>query len=98
MRFDWDDTKAEANRRKHGVGFDEAATVWQDPFRYSFHDVDHSEREERRIMIGMSERDRLLFVSYQEFEDDAVIRLISTRRATRNERSSHEQRIIDRFR
>ena len=98
MIFDWDNAKADRNRQKHGVTFDEAQTIWDDPFRYSFGDPDHSQQEQRRIMIGVSDRDRLLFVSHLEPTNGDTTRLISARKATRTERADHEQRILKHLR
>jgi len=64
MKFDWDSKKAEANRRKHGVSFDEAATVFLDPHAVSGPDPDHSAEEERYITFGCSKLGRLLAVSH----------------------------------
>lgn len=55
MDFEWDDTKARTNLSKHGVSFDEAKTVFNDPFYVDFYDPDHSDNEDRYIFIGMSE-------------------------------------------
>lgn len=63
LRFEWDDSKAHLNLRNHGVGFDEAQTVFVDPLARIFDDEAHSVEEEREIVIGYSSRDRLLFVS-----------------------------------
>lgn len=86
MKFDWDDKKAETNIRKHGVTFDEAATVFEDPYARVIDDPDHSWEEERFIILGMSIRARELVVSHcLRGADGDVIRIISARRATRKE-------------
>ena len=72
MDFDWDDSKAEANLRKHGVSFLEAASVFDDELSITFRDPDHSAGEERFIIIGHSHRGRLLFVSHTDRGDPPV--------------------------
>ena len=89
MAFEWDSNKAATNLAKHGVSFEEAKTVFDDPLYIDFYDLDHSDDEHRYIMIGMSEQNRLLLVAYTERGD--VIRLISEREATRAERKAYEQ-------
>ena len=88
MEFEWDRNKAAANLSKHGVPFDEAKTIFDDPLYVDFYDPDHSYDEHRYIIIGQSQRGRLLVVSYTEREN--VIRLISARKATRREREAYE--------
>lgn len=86
MRFDWDDKKAETNIRKHGVTFDEAASVFEDPYARVIDDPDHSWEEERFIILGMSFQARELVVSHcLRGTNGDVIRIISARRATRKE-------------
>ena len=85
MRFDWDPSKAAANLKKHQVSFDEAKTVFFDDFAVQFFDEEHSETEERFIMLGMSSNARLLVVCHCEREDGEVIRIISARKATKRE-------------
>lgn len=89
MRFEWDPKKAAANLRKHGVSFDEAATVFQDDLSLSGDDPDHSLDEERNITFGVSSSGRLLVVSYTGRE--GRIRIISARLATRSERKLYEE-------
>src|SRR3989304_5677852 len=84
IRFEWDRTKAAFNRRKHGVSFEEAQTVFYDDHAIEFFDPDHSEREDRFIMLGVSFRLRLLVVCHCVREAQSVIRIISARRATRH--------------
>lgn len=85
MRFDWDTSKAAANLRKHQVSFDDAKTVFFDDFAVQFFDEEHSEDEERFIMLGMSSNARLLVVCHCERAGGEVIRIISARKATRGE-------------
>ena len=89
MTYEWDENKAEANLSKHGVSFDEAKTVFDDPLYVDFYDPDHSFEEHRFILLGKSARNRVLFVSYVERYDN--IRLISAREATPSERRAYEQ-------
>ncbi len=89
MPFEWDGNKAERNISKHGVSFEEAKTVFDDPLYVDFYDPDHSEDEERYLIVGQSSRGRLLIVSYTEIEDS--IRLISAREVTRTEREAYEE-------
>ncbi|MEQ8849665.1 BrnT family toxin [Botrimarina sp.] len=88
MEFEWDRQKASLNLRKHGVSFREASTVFGDPLGEFFDDVDHSDYEERAIVLGQSDRGRLLVVSFTD--RDGVARLISARRASRTERERYE--------
>jgi len=89
MRFAWDEHKSTINKSKHGVTFDDAKTVFDDLLYVDFYDPDHSRSEHRYIVIGRSEQERLLLVSYTERGD--VIRLISARRATRREQRTYEE-------
>lgn len=89
MTFEWDSFKARLNFWKHRVSFEEASTALLDPLSQTGLDCDHSIDEHRFITFGMSARQRLLVVSYTECDD--VIRLISARLATRNEREIYEE-------
>ena len=90
MEYEWDNNKAVANLAKHGVSFEEAKSVFDDPLYVDFYDPDHSYREHRFILLGESIQGKLLFVSY--VERDNVIRIISAREATQSERKSYEQK------
>lgn len=90
MTFTWDPNKAEANLKKHGVNFREAATAFDDTLSMTFPDDDHSAGERRFLIIGMSARGRILVVSYTEVAAD-TIRIISARTATRHERTFYEE-------
>ena len=89
MGFEWNDEKAAANLTKHGVSFDEAKTVFDDPLYVDFYDPDHSFEEYRYIIIGESQQRRLLIVSYTE--RDESVWLISAREVTRSERKTYEE-------
>lgn len=87
-RFEWDPVKAQANRAKHGVTFEEAATVFSDPLVLLQVDLEHGEA--RQVAIGQSRFSaRVLFVVHIEVED-GVIRIISARKATKHEKRSYE--------
>jgi len=86
--FEWDPRKAHDNRNKHGITFDEAATVFRDSKALSIFDPDHSETEDRWITMGFSGNGRLLIVIHtfrDESEDDVTVRIISSRKATKQE-------------
>ncbi|MGN6625670.1 MAG: BrnT family toxin [Tepidisphaeraceae bacterium] len=89
LRFVWGDNKATSNRRKHGVGFEEAQTIFNDPHLMLRPDIDHSVVEDRMQAIGMSDKSRILFVVYVELHED-FIRIISARKASRQEREEYE--------
>jgi uncharacterized protein len=89
MKFDWDDAKAAANQRKHGVTFDEAASVFLDSLAMSGPDPDHSTGEARYITFGMSSLGRVLVVAHTH--RPGSIRIISARRVTRPERKLYEE-------
>jgi hypothetical protein len=91
-RFEWDLDKARANLARHGVSFDEAATVFNDSLLVTVADVAHSQNEDRLFAIGLSEFQRLLVVVHSEIGD--TIRLISARLATRRERINYEERLF----
>ena len=89
MEYDWDKNKAITNLSKHGVSFEEAKTVFDDPLYVDFYDPDHFLEEHRFILLGESAQGRLLFVSYMERNNG--ISLISAREATLLERKAYEQ-------
>lgn len=90
VEFEWDDVKAESNLKKHGVNFEEGATIFNDPEIATIFDPDHSKDEERYISIGMSIQGNLLVIIHTEREER--IRLISCRKATSAERKTYENR------
>jgi len=85
LRFEWDPGKAEANLTKHGVSFEEAASVFYDGWAVEFYDDENSEWEDRFLLLGISERLRLLMVCHCYRAGESVIRIISARKATKNE-------------
>ncbi len=89
MRFEWDDRKAVSNLKKHGVGFEEASTVFRDPLSATGTDPDHSRGEQRWVTFGVSDAGRLLVVAHTDRAD--CIRVISARPATKIERNIYEK-------
>jgi uncharacterized DUF497 family protein len=91
--YEWDPKKARANLRKHHVSFEEAATIFLDPFAVTYPDPDHSSEEIREITVGRSARHRVVFLSHTRRGDR--IRLISGRKATNQERKQYEESITE---
>ncbi len=89
MRFEWDENKAAANLLKHGVAFEEASTVFGDSLSDTFDDPDHSAEERRFVIIGMSEKGRMLIVAHTD--DGETVRIIGAREPTRGEREFYEE-------
>lgn len=89
MKFEWDAEKAEKNLQKHHVSFNEAQTVFNNPLAAIFDDEWHSYGEQRELMIGYSNKKRLLIVSFTE-RLQGIIRIISCRLVTTNERKDYE--------
>lgn len=85
LMFAWDAKKDRANQHRHGVSFAEARTVFYDENAREYSNPDHSEREERFILLGLSHRPRVLVVCHCYRESESVIRIISARKADRNE-------------
>ena len=93
LRFDWDERKNRVNRTKHGVWFEEAQSVFHDPHARLFYDYDpeHSEGEDRFILLGVSSAARTLVVIHCYRGSDSMIRIISARKATRKELRFYEE-------
>jgi uncharacterized DUF497 family protein len=89
IRFEWDELKAASNLAKHGVAFDEAVTVFYDEHALVFDDPDHSDDEDRFLILGLGRSLRVLLVSHCWRDSDSVIRIISARRATSREASRY---------
>lgn len=85
IKFEWDSAKAETNLKKHDVSFEEAQTVFYDEFAIQFFDDEHSDSEQRFLLLGFSQNARLLLVCHCERDQGQVIRIISARKATKNE-------------
>lgn len=96
VRFEWNRNKGIANLRNHGVSFDEAKTVFYDENAVEFYDQDHSLREDRYLMIGLSSKLRILLVIYtvSEGKDEDIIRIISSRKPTKSEQRIYFERVI----
>lgn len=94
LLFEWNANKARENFRKHNITFEEAKTVFNDPMMATYPDKEHSQTEERFISIGMSVKDKILLVVHteqKETEEFLLIRIISSRRATKLERKAYEE-------
>ena len=87
----WDDAKAKANAKKHGVSFREAATVFCDANARLQNDPDHSQTEDRFLLLGLSVKLRILAVAHSYRKGDCEIRIISARKATKRERKQYEE-------
>lgn len=92
LRFVWDQRKNDANKRKHGVSFEEGQTVFADDNALFMHDPDHSEDEDRFLLFGLSARARLLVVCHCYREKPDTIRIITVCKATRQEETQYVRR------
>lgn len=92
MKFEWDEDKSVSNYKKHRIRFEEAQTVFLDPYSIEFYDEDNSDSEDRFIRVGISEKLNVLLVVYCE-RDEKHIRIISARKATAEERKLYEKRV-----
>ena len=93
IKFEWNEKKNSLNKRKHGLSFAEAQTAFGDENGLLLHDPDHSRQEEDRfILLGLSAKLRLVVVSHTYKKEDAIIRIISARKATRSEQSQYWNR------
>jgi uncharacterized protein len=92
MRFEWDEHKNQTNIAKHGIDFRQAVYVFSDPFALSIPDDEHSEDEERWVLLGNSLNEQILLVVHT-FRKDDVIRIISARKATTNEQQNYHRRL-----
>jgi len=93
LRFDWDERKNRRNRTKHGVWFEEAQSVFDDPHARLFYDPEHSEAEDRFILLGVSSAARILVVVHCYRDSDSMVRIISARKATKKEVRFYEEAI-----
>ena len=89
IQFEWDDHKSRENQRKHKVSFEEAQTVFLDENAIRFFDPDHSQDEDRFLMLGMSFKLHVLVVCHCYRQEDSVIRIISARKANKQEQSDY---------
>lgn len=85
IKFEWDENKNRINQKKHGISFDEAKTVFYDEEALVIDDPEHSEEEDRFIILGLSSKANLLVVCHCCRDSDTIIRIISARKATRTE-------------
>ncbi len=92
LTFNWDKEKSVSNKKKHGVSFEEAQTVFLDENALMIHDPDHSEDEDRFIILGLSVKFRVLVVCHCYRKSNEVIRIISARKATRREQKRYWER------
>ena len=89
LKFEWDENKNSINKQKHNISFEEARTVFYDEFALVIDDPDHSEQEDRFIILGQSSDAKLLVVCHCYRESDTLIRIISARKATKSETSQY---------
>jgi len=89
LHFDWDEHKAAANLKKHGISFEEAKSVFYDENAKLIADPDHSENEDRFVLLGLSSALKILVVCHCYRNDDGAIRIISARKATTGEAKSY---------
>lgn len=94
IEIKWDESKNVINKRKHGVSFNEASTVFSDEYALLLHDPDHSEEEDRFFLLGLSALLNILVVCHCYRSSDQIIRIISARKATKSERKQY----VDRWR
>ena len=92
IRFEWDERKNKANRKKHGIWFEETQQLFDDPNAIRYYDLAHSDKEDRFILLGQSGSGRLLVVVHCE-RGDNLIRIISARKATKKEERAYEKGI-----
>lgn len=91
LSFEWDERKAALNKKKHGLSFEEAKTVFYDEDALLIHDPEHSEEEDRFILMGLSASRRIVVVCHAYRKADQVIRVISARKAARGERQQYRR-------
>ena len=94
ISFEWNEDKNTKNKKKHGISFEEAQTVFVDENALLLHDPDHSQEEDRFILLGLSSNLRILVVSHCYRKKDAVVRIISVRKATRFEQKQYWKRLL----
>ncbi len=94
ITFEWDEKKNQTNQKRHGVSFEEAQSVFFDDNAVQFWDEEHSEQEDRFLMLGMSYNLRILLVVHCYREDESIIRIISARKATKQERKQYYKGIL----
>lgn len=90
IKFEWDASKAASNKKKHGVTFEEAKSVFYDDFAIQFFDDENSELEDRFLILGLSNEARFLLICHCELDSGNLIRIISARKATEKERKLYK--------
>ncbi len=90
IKFEWDPLKGVKNQEKHEVSFEEAQSVFYDEYAMQFYDEEHSDQEDRFLMLGLSNETRVLLVCHCERDSGETIRIISARKATKNERKHYQ--------
>ena len=95
IKFEWDETKNQTNIKKHGISFEEASMVFYDDNAIVFDDPDHSIEEERFLIIGTLENSKVSIVSHCYRESNEIIRIISARLATKNERNTYFEQFTE---
>ena len=91
IHFEWDSAKSQSNLAKHGIDFEEAKSVFSDEFARVIYDENHSSIKDRFVILGMSEKLRILVVVHCFRQDDEVVRIISARKATPNEQKQYKE-------
>ncbi len=91
ITFQWDEQKNKINQQKHGISFEEAESVFFDDYAIQFWDEDHSQEEERFLLLGISSKMRILIVVHCFREEDSIMRIISARKATKNENQEYRR-------
>ncbi len=91
ISFTWDPNKNSTNILKHGISFEEAKSVFRDEYARLMHDPDHSEDEERFLILGFSKKNNILVVCHCYRENDEVVRIITARKATKNEKKEYQE-------
>ncbi|MHA2940101.1 BrnT family toxin [Vibrio sp. RC27] len=91
IKFEWNSEKATSNVKKHGVSFEEAKSVFFDDFALQFFDHENSDTEDRFLLLGMSHETNLLLICHCERDEGNTIRLISARKATKNESKNYQR-------
>jgi len=90
IKFEWDSIKADSNIKKHGISFEEAKSVFYDEFAIQFYQNDNMEGEDRFLMLGLSTIHKVLMICHCERDSGHIVRIISARKATKNERKFYE--------
>lgn len=93
IKFEWDESKNLSNQKKHRVSFEEAQSVFVDEQALMISDVDHSSEEDRFILLGLSMKAKMMVVCHCYRKNNEVIRIISARKATRNEEKTYWERL-----